>query len=305
MVNVGLNPASLLGIAIAVAGAALYFLRSMRPELARDHDIFFAAVGLLCGGILFFQGWRLDPILLFGQLLLTGATVFFAFESIRLRSVATEQARRSTPIFDEDRPVSRQYTAELEELEPYEDDEPPVRRIRSARDGSNDRSRSNNYSNYIDELEEESRSTRRANARRPGSNRPSSDRPVNDRSVSNRGGDRPMNDRSASDRPGKRRPARPDNTYADASYGDSNDFVDDAPPERSPERRSRSGPPRSASKPERNIDPDTKAKRPRPRPNSNSNSSADSDYVDYQPLDYKGRANRESDNSSNFDDDLA
>ncbi len=55
MVNIGLNPGSLLGIVLAVAGAALYFLRSQRPALARDHDIFFAAVALLSGGILFFK----------------------------------------------------------------------------------------------------------------------------------------------------------------------------------------------------------------------------------------------------------
>ncbi|HIK26439.1 MAG TPA: Ycf66 family protein, partial [Thermosynechococcus sp. M46_R2017_013] len=143
IVNVGLGPAGILGIGLAVAGALLYFLRSIQPELARDHDIFFAAVALLCGGILFFQGWRLDPILLFGQFLLTGTAAFFAYESIRLRRVATEQARRNTPIVDEERPVSRSYTyrAEIEELEPYEDEEeeeedyPPLRRIRGSRDG--------------------------------------------------------------------------------------------------------------------------------------------------------------------------
>lgn len=107
MVNFGLNSASILGIFLAVAGASLYFLRSVRPEVSRDHDIFFAAVGLLCGFILLFQGWRLDPILQFGQFLLTGSTIFFAVESIRLRQVATEQARRNTPTVDRERPVSR------------------------------------------------------------------------------------------------------------------------------------------------------------------------------------------------------
>ncbi len=107
MVNFGLNSASILGLFLAVAGASLYFLRSVRPELSRDHDIFFAAVGLLCGFILLFQGWRLDPILQFGQFLLSGSAIFFAVESIRLRGVATEQARRNTPTVDRERPVSR------------------------------------------------------------------------------------------------------------------------------------------------------------------------------------------------------
>ncbi len=104
MVNASLNWASIVGIVLAVCGGGLYFLRSFKPALARDYDVFFAAIGLLCGGILFFQGWRLDPILQFGQFLLAGTTVFFAYESVRLRGVATDQARRSS-YFDED-PIS-------------------------------------------------------------------------------------------------------------------------------------------------------------------------------------------------------
>ncbi len=90
-----------MGIALAICGGGLYFLRSFKPALARDYDVFFAAIGLLCGGILFFQGWRLDPILQFGQFLLAGTTVFFAYESVRLRGIATDQARRSS-YFDEE-----------------------------------------------------------------------------------------------------------------------------------------------------------------------------------------------------------
>ena len=125
MVNFGLNAASLLGIFLAVAGASLYFMRSVRPELSRDHDIFFAAVGLLCGFILLFQGWRLDPILQFSQLLLSGSAVFFAVESIRLRKVATEQARRNTPTVDRERPVSRTRVYTEAELDRIEADEYP------------------------------------------------------------------------------------------------------------------------------------------------------------------------------------
>lgn len=118
--NLGTNSASLLGIFLAVAGAGLYFLRSFRPELSRDQDIFFAAVGLLCGGILLTQGWRLDPILQFSQFLLTGSVVFFAFEAIRMRGVTTEAAKRNTPIVDDDRPVSRAYRYDDQEAELYD-----------------------------------------------------------------------------------------------------------------------------------------------------------------------------------------
>ena len=82
-------------------------MRSFKPALARDYDVFFAAIGLLCGGILFFQGWRLDPILQFGQFLLAGTTVFFAYESVRLRGISAEQARRSA-YFDDEPPARGQ-----------------------------------------------------------------------------------------------------------------------------------------------------------------------------------------------------
>ncbi|HEY9701308.1 MAG TPA: Ycf66 family protein [Allocoleopsis sp.] len=148
MVNLGLNFASILGIILAIAGAGLYFLRSIRPELSRDHDIFFAAIGLLCGFILVFQGWRLDPILQFGQLLLAGTAVFFAWESIKLRGVTTEQAKRGTGTNnertpdEERRPSSNSrvyrtkvYRDEYEELEPLEE-RPVTRRIRGTQEGN-------------------------------------------------------------------------------------------------------------------------------------------------------------------------
>lgn len=138
MVNVGLGWSSIVGIALAASGLALYFLRSFRPKLARDHDIFFAAVALLCGGILFFQGWRQDPILQFGQFLLTGSAIFFAFESVRLRGATTEQARRNAPIVDEERPVSKVYRAELDEFGAF-DDRSTTRRIRGTRDTRSNR----------------------------------------------------------------------------------------------------------------------------------------------------------------------
>ncbi len=116
----------------------LYFMRSFKPALARDYDVFFAAIGLLCGGILFFQGWRLDPILQFGQFLLAGTTVFFAYESVRLRGVATEQARRSAYFDDEPAPARGGPNGDLRGGwdDPYDrfDEPQPVRRRFSARD---------------------------------------------------------------------------------------------------------------------------------------------------------------------------
>jgi hypothetical protein len=121
MVNFSFNLASVSGIILAVGGAALYAVRSARPELSRDHDIFFSAVGLLCGLILIFYGWRFDPIMQFGQVLLTGAAIFFVIENLRLRRVSTEQAKKNTPIVDRERPVSREVRADFEDYGAFED----------------------------------------------------------------------------------------------------------------------------------------------------------------------------------------
>ncbi len=141
MVNFGSNPAFILGIALALCGVALYAMRSVRPELSRDHDIFFAAIALISGLILMFQGWRLDPLLLLGQLSLAGSAIFFAVENIRLRKISTEQAKRNTPVVDDERDVSRNYDydrdfdydADSGEL-PYSKAARSTRRIRATRD---------------------------------------------------------------------------------------------------------------------------------------------------------------------------
>lgn len=261
MVNVGLNWSSVLGVTLAASGLALYFLRSMRPKLARDHDIFFAAVALLCGGILFFQGWRQDPILQFGQFLLTGSAVFFAVESVRLRGVATEQARRTTPIVDEERPVSRMYRAELDDLETL-DDRPNTRRIRGTREARPNR----------DEYEESAR-------RRPNS------RPASEERSS-----------GSSDRP-RRRPSRP--ATGEPIDPPESLYDDDITPDS--RRRTRnngasrpSNPPTDGAKPRRSRPSEQESPR-RPRTEEPAPSSDYSEYVDYRPIEN----NDESDNWSN------
>ena len=137
MVNTSLNWASIVGIVLAICGGGLYFLRSFKPALARDYDVFFAAIGLLCGGIFIFQGWRLDPILQVSIFLLTGTTVFFAYESVRLRGVSTDQARRSA-YFEDDQlpnmPRSSSRTRFDEEYDQFEDSRRPARRFRPQED---------------------------------------------------------------------------------------------------------------------------------------------------------------------------
>jgi len=88
MVNTSLNWASIVGILLALLGLIsipssmgnLYFLLNRRAD--NTSKIIFLSIYkgilgvlrtvgcLLAGGILFFQGWRLDPILQFGQFLI-------------------------------------------------------------------------------------------------------------------------------------------------------------------------------------------------------------------------------------------
>jgi len=273
MVNLGLNFSSLIGIILAVAGAGLYFLRSWRPKLARDHDIFFAAIGLLCGGILLFQGWRLDPILAFGQFLLTGSAIFFAVESIRLRGIAVVQAKERAPIVDDERYVSNVYRvdAELDELEPTDEYMPMARQIRGTRD---------NRLTRADVYEDE------GVRRRPSSRRSSSvDYPP------------------SADRPRKRRP-RPESRLDTTS-----DWGEPEPPREREERPTRNRPNRPPVSPvvekEDWTVSDTSRSRRRPSSSSEYRYSDDrnrnnnsTDYVEYRPVDY---SDDEVDSSSNFE----
>ena len=269
----GFGWGSLMGIALVLCGVALYLLRTTRPNLARDHDIFFAAVALLCGGILFFQGWRLDPILQFGQFLMTGSAVFFAVESIRMRGIVTQQAKRNAPIVDDEREVnpdyqSYEYEAELEELEPY-DPYPPTRRI----PGSRDVPRRSPRETYSDE-------PRRPPTRRSPGSPPSGRRP-------------PSSPASEGPPPRKRRP-RPDakSRQVDLKYSNWNDDetydapYGDAPVGPRPARR----PPSRSSGPASKADASRRRSRPpqdRPvRPKKQVEARLDDDYADDRYSDF-------------------
>jgi hypothetical protein len=44
MINSSFGLGSILGIILVLSGVGLYLLRTMRPTLAREQDIFFAAI---------------------------------------------------------------------------------------------------------------------------------------------------------------------------------------------------------------------------------------------------------------------
>ena len=87
MINIVFGANFLLGILIILGVLVLYFLRNIRPELSRDEDIFFTTLGLIYGAILIIHGWRLDPILLFSQVLLVSIALAAGWENIRLRGL--------------------------------------------------------------------------------------------------------------------------------------------------------------------------------------------------------------------------
>lgn len=93
MINFTFGPNIFLGFFIIFSVLILYFLRNIKPEVARDEDIFFATIGLLYSCILIVHGWRLDPILLFSQGLIIGTVLVTGWENIRLRGLITNLAK--------------------------------------------------------------------------------------------------------------------------------------------------------------------------------------------------------------------
>ncbi len=87
MINFSFGPNIFLGIIVTFGVLILYFLRNIKPEVARDEDIFFATIGLLYSSILIIHGWRLDPILLFSQVLIITTVLVTGWENIRLRGL--------------------------------------------------------------------------------------------------------------------------------------------------------------------------------------------------------------------------
>nr|WIA68657.1 hypothetical chloroplast RF66 [Pellia neesiana]WIA68743.1 hypothetical chloroplast RF66 [Pellia neesiana] len=85
MNHMELGPSTIIGVGLIIVGIFPYALRFREPHVSRYYDFLFSSIGLLCGGILFFQGWRLDPIPLLSQILLSGTAVFSIAESLYLR----------------------------------------------------------------------------------------------------------------------------------------------------------------------------------------------------------------------------
>lgn len=103
MINIGFGVNLILGFLLVMGVLILYFVRIIRPELSRDEDIFFTTLGLVYSCILIIHGWRLDPILLFSQVLIISLSLAAGWENIRLRGLLAKKLKRQIKLFDEDK----------------------------------------------------------------------------------------------------------------------------------------------------------------------------------------------------------
>jgi hypothetical protein len=119
MINIGGNPLMiLLAIVAALGGVGLYFVRSFRPELARDHDIFFSAIALVYGIILLAFNFRMEITTQLAQVLVVGFAGWFVVEALILRQALSTQARRSPMNPIEDDPIEDDYRGYRAEIDP-------------------------------------------------------------------------------------------------------------------------------------------------------------------------------------------
>jgi hypothetical protein len=87
MINIIIEPTLLLGGIFAFLMIIFYCLRFIKPELSTDWDIFISTLGLVYSAIIIIHGWRLDPILLFSQVLLIFISLSFSWVLIRQREI--------------------------------------------------------------------------------------------------------------------------------------------------------------------------------------------------------------------------
>ena len=253
MINIGGNPLMiLLAIVAALGGVGLYFVRNFRPELARDHDIFFSAIALVYGIILLAFNFRMEITTQLAQVLVVGFAGWFAVESLVLRQALANQARRapSSPLVDDEEPIGSDYRVEID----------PTREIAPRRDRDQSRRVRGAIANSAEASELRGDTTDERRSRRPkrntggssGGNTGGSDsvididesdiRPVNPKRrprPSDDGGnssnsDRPRNRNNESDNFGdseptassgrRRRPSSRPSSYSNNESPDSEDF---------------------------------------------------------------------------------
>ncbi len=234
MINIGGNPLMiLLAIAAALGGVGLYFVRNFRPELARDHDIFFSAIALVYGIILLAFNFRMEVTTQLAQVLLVGFAGWFAVETLSLRSSLSRQARRTPMEPMADDPVRPDYRVELDpSREFYPRREPSTRRMRGS-DPYSDRPselrgdvdserrtrRPRRSGDTVIDIDEDDIRPVRPRRSRPPEGTPNDDRPEGRTEGRDRRPDIPPEDRNERPRPDRRSDTRRPSSPSEYSEG--------------------------------------------------------------------------------------
>lgn len=92
MINIIFYPNMFLALLLIGWAFFLYSLRFFKPQITREYDIVLSTIASVCGGVLAFQGWRLDPLLFTIYCLLVAALFAFSFELLQLRALQVESS---------------------------------------------------------------------------------------------------------------------------------------------------------------------------------------------------------------------
>jgi hypothetical protein len=95
MINILLTPTIFLGVLFILGFLVLFLLRTVRCEVSEDSDVFFSSIGLLYSFIIIIHGWRLDPILFFGQSLVAILLFGLGWQMIRLRGLLHDEKQKT------------------------------------------------------------------------------------------------------------------------------------------------------------------------------------------------------------------
>ncbi|MBW4515603.1 MAG: Ycf66 family protein [Timaviella obliquedivisa GSE-PSE-MK23-08B] len=287
------TPALLFGLILLVASIALFVFGRLKPEIQRDSDSVYAIIGMVCALILFGSAFDLSLGMSFQQLLMIGALIALMWENIQARQPKNvgarrgmldgvwgwgsgrDMSRRGAPMVDDDRPVSRVYRAELEDLTLLEDQR-TSRRIRGGQDSRDD------------DWEGSRRTTRRNEYAGDVPRRPRGS--LNGSPIVDNEEDRRPRLRAARSLPLDRSAERP---LAGDRPGNTPSWDEDEKPVRRPRQNSADGasrPSESSVRPssERSNSARTnssRVERVRPPSSQRRKSEPSSDYVDYQPID--------------------
>lgn len=76
-----------LAFSMLIFAILLYFVKPVLPHLSRNRDSILATFAFLYSLIITIHGWRLDPILIFGQFMIITICLFMGWETVRLRGL--------------------------------------------------------------------------------------------------------------------------------------------------------------------------------------------------------------------------